>query len=186
MAHFPFLHIMRASYRVPLGGIMADDWLKKAEEKREQNQRETAGADAEREAGSKAFFEASKGQVAAILSEVGELWKSMDPHRALLGAVTTHAGHDYRVHVDKYQSPSGIELYLFDKTNVFGMHDKYASVGVYGFLSASVRVLIKDGHFLVYMTNGPNQWIERKAQTIDELKAVIADLWAAGQITLSK
>ncbi|MHB8627320.1 MAG: hypothetical protein ACYDEO_14070 [Aggregatilineales bacterium] len=165
---------------------MSDDWLKKAEERREQHQRETGGADAEREAGGKAFFEESKGQVAAILSEVGELWKSMDPHHAVLGVVTTHAGHDYRVHVDKYQSPSGIELYLFDKSNMLLMHDKYAKEGLYGVLSASVRVLIEDGHFVAYMTNGPGEWIDRKAQTIDELKAVIADLWAAGQITVSK
>ena len=166
---------------------MADDWLKKAEDRREQHQRETGSADAEREAGGEAFFDASKGQVAELLAEVGELWKSVDPRRTvLLGAVTTHAGHDYRVHVDKYQSPSGIELYLFDKTNLYGLNDRFASDGIFAFLSASVRVLIKDGGFVVYMTNGPGNWLERKAQTIDELKAVIADLWAAGQITLSK
>jgi hypothetical protein len=165
---------------------MADDWLKKAEERREQKQHESGNADAEREAGSKAFFEASKSQVAAILAELGELWASMDPHKALLGAVTTHVGHDYRVHVDKFESPNGIELYLFDKTNMSLMHDKYARDGIFGFISASVRVLIQDGHFVVYMTNGPGQWVDRKAQTIDELKAVIADLWAAGQITASK
>ncbi len=55
----------------------------------------------------------------AVLSDLGELWKSMNLNRTVLfDVVTTHAGDDVRVHVAPYQSPVGIELFLFNKDSV--------------------------------------------------------------------
>ena len=164
---------------------MTDDWLKDAEEQRKQHQDETGFADAEREAGAKAFYEENKHQVAAILTDVGELWKSKDPHKMVLG-VTTHVGHDFRVHIDKYGTPNGIELFLFDQTNMAAMHDRYARDGIYNFKEASLRVLMVDGAFIAYMTNGTGEWVNRDAKTLDDLKAAIAQMWAAGQIKASQ
>ena len=164
---------------------MTDDRLKKAEAQREQHRRDSDRVDAEQEAAGQAFFDDHRDLVVAVLSELGELWKSMNLNRIVLfDVVTTHVGDDFRVHVAPYQSPVGVELFLFDKDSVDQMYEQFRDSGLY-LVSASVRVLIKDGHFEVYVLNSPGFGHFRLAQTIDDLKAVLADFWAAGQVIVS-
>src|SRR5579859_7329982 len=150
---------------------MSDDWLKDSEQRREQRQAESGPPPDKKqlEAAARAFYDEHSKQVAGVLADVGELWKSLDPHKAALGVITTHVGHDYRVKINEFQFTAlGVELYLFDKSNMGWIHNLLAC-------EASVRVVIQNQQFNLYVNPGG---IVEFIRTPDELKPMLAKLWA--------
>ena|SRR5579859_1158810 len=157
---------------------MSDDWLKDSEQRREQRQAESGPPPDKKqlEAAARAFYDEHSKQVAGVLADVGELWKSLDPHKATLGVITTHIGHDYRVKINEFQFTAlGVELFLFDKNNMGWIHNLPGC-------EASVRVLIHRHKFDIYVNPG---LILEQAPSLDGIKSVLAKLWGKGKIVAS-
>ena len=163
---------------------MSDEWLRKAEEQRAQDERKQGDSEAEREAANEQFFHTNKDALKGILQQVGQMWKSLDPHRTVLGIIPIHIGNDYAVKVDYYKSPNStsphsVALWLFDKKNWTLKY--FGSRGTIGLLSPSVEVQVKDIHFVVEFRDGL-----KLADSLETVKSLIADEWAKRKITVSK
>ena len=171
---------------------MSDDWLKKAEELREKNHPHSADETAKHKAQGKNFFHDNLPKVKQILTELGELWKSQDPNHPGLLMIGRHPGNDYYVYVNP-MFENQVALYLFDKSNVdqkafFTGSSTYGNQKVPG---ESLRIEFAEDYFnlqLPFSTDLPNymEYSPKRVDSLDDLKAVIAELWAGGSIRISQ
>jgi len=156
---------------------MSDDWLKKADELRKQNHPDNADESATTPISQKKFYNDNWGKVWEMLKALGEAWKAQDPARPGLLIVGRHPGHDYRLTNDN--SLHWLSLYLYDKNNLGEKWDSHANE------LASLWIEFHAGYFEI---NLPRRFhgYPKQVTTLEDLKAVLAELWANGNIQVSQ
>lgn len=173
---------------------MSDDLLKRAEALRERNHPHNSDEAADQKARQTKFYNDNLPKVQSILVELGELWRAQDPNRPGVLSIGHHAGNDYYVYIDT-TFENKIALYLFDKNNI-GQKGFFTSISRHSGQKVpgeSLRVEFDTDHFDLYLPFSetfPNpNWLSyspKRINSLDDLKAVIAELWANGNIHISE
>jgi len=153
---------------------MSDDWLKKADELRKQNHPDNADESTTPVVDRDTFRAHNFRKVDAMLRTLGEAWKAEDPNQPGMLIIGHHPGHDYRIDV---AHGYWADFFLYDKNN---LAEKWTSN-----LVASLWVEFHAGYFEINLPDDLDGY-PKQVTTLDDLKAVLAELWANGNIQVSQ